>query len=297
MSVKIDNVRNVARVDVRTPRLGTTLTRLAIYLVLIGGAVLVLIPFLWTASTALKTTPQALSSPPEWIPDPVMWSNFATALTAMPFATYYKNSLTIALLRIVGDVLSSSIVAYGFARLRFPGRNFLFLVVLSTMMIPFHVLIIPRFILFREVGWLDSLLPLIVPSFFGSAFSIFLLRQYFMTIPRALDDAAKIDGCGHFSTFWRIVLPLSKPAIGAIAVFEFLNSWDDFLGPLIYISSDRNFTVELGLNSFRTEYFTEWNLFMAASLVAMLLPLTIFFIAQKYFIGGVTLVGSAGSKG
>ncbi len=297
MSVKIDNVRNVARVDVRTPRLGTTLTRLAIYLVLIGGAVLVLIPFLWTASTALKTTLQALSSPPEWIPDPVMWSNFATALTAMPFATYYKNSLTIALLRIVGDVLSSSIVAYGFARLRFPGRNFLFLVVLSTMMIPFHVLIIPRFILFREVGWLDSLLPLIVPSFFGSAFSIFLLRQYFMTIPRALDDAAKIDGCGHFSTFWRIVLPLSKPAIGAIAVFEFLNSWDYFLGPLIYISSDRNFTVELGLNSFRTEYFTEWNLFMAASLVAMLLPLTIFFIAQKYFIGGVTLVGSAGSKG
>ena len=194
-------------------------------------------------------------------------------------------------------MLSSAIVAYGFARLRFPGRDILFLVMLSTLMIPFQVLLIPRFVLFRQLGWLDTLLPLIVPHFFGGAFAIFLLRQYMLTIPRELDDAAKIDGCGLFGTFWRIVLPLAGPALGAAAVFEFLDTWDEFLTPLIYLSSERNYTVELGLNALRTEYFTEWNLFMAASLVAMVMPVTVFFIAQKYFISGVALTGSGGVKG
>jgi multiple sugar transport system permease protein len=297
MTLDARKLGNVADVSVKTPRLGATLGRIMIYLLLAFGAVLVFVPLLWTLSTALKTTPQTLSSPPTWIPRPVVWSNFRDAMNAMPFGTFYRNTIVIATLRVIGDVISSAVVAYGFARLRFPGRNFLFLVVLSTMMIPFHVLIIPRFILFRELGWLDTFRPLIVPSFFGGAFSIFLLRQYFMTIPRDLDDAARIDGCGHFQIFARIVLPLAKPAIGAVAVFEFLNSWDDFLGPLIYLSSERNFTVELGLNAFRTEYFTEWNLFMAASLVAMVIPLAIFFVAQKYFIGGIALMGSGGSKG
>jgi ABC-type glycerol-3-phosphate transport system permease component len=188
-------------------------------------------------------------------------------------------------------------VAYGFSRLRFPGRDVLFLVVLGTMMIPFQILIIPRFILFKNLGWLDSLLPLIVPQFFAGAFNIFLLRQYFMTIPTELDDAAKIDGCNHFDIFWRIILPLSKPALGALMVFEFLGSWDDFLGPLIYISKDSNYTVALGLNAFRNDFFMEWNIFMAAAAVAMILPLAVFFIAQEYFIGGIALTGSGGVKG
>ncbi|MBI5302854.1 MAG: carbohydrate ABC transporter permease [Chloroflexi bacterium] len=273
------------------------LGRGVIYALLALGAFVILIPFAWTLSTALKTPQQALMYPPVWIPEPVVWKNFVDAWNAMPFATFYRNSLLIAGLNIVGQVLSCSLVAYGFARLRFPGRDALFLVVLSTLMIPFQILIIPRFILFKELGWLDSLLPLIVPNFFGGAFNIFLLRQYFMTIPLELDDAAKMDGCGHLGIYWRIILPLAKPALGAVMVFEFLESWDDFLGPLIYISSTKNYTVALGLAAFRNDYFMEWNLFMAATAVAMALPLIIFFIAQKYFIQGVALTGSGGVKG
>ncbi len=278
-------------------KLSKAIPRLFIYLVLAAGALVILIPFAWTISTALKTPQQALKIPPVWIPDPVVWKNFADAWNAKPFATFYANSLIIAILNIVGQILSCSIVAYGFARIRFPGRDVLFLVVLSTLMIPFQILIIPRFVLFKNLGWLDSLLPLIVPHFFGGAFNIFLLRQYFMSIPFELDDAARIDGCGHWGIFWRIILPLSKPALGAVMVFEFLNSWDDFLGPLIYISKEANYTVALGLAAFRNDYFVEWNLFMAAAAVAMAVPLVIFFIAQKYFIEGVQLTGAGGIKG
>jgi multiple sugar transport system permease protein len=283
--------------DSINPKLSKALGRFIIYLILAAGAFVILIPFAWTISTALKTSQQALKIPPVWIPDPIVWQNFVTAWTAKPFATFYANSLIIAFFNIIGQLLSCSLVAYGFARLRFPGRDVLFLIVLSTLMIPFQILIIPRFILFKNLGWLDSLLPLIVPHFFGGAFNIFLLRQYFMSIPLELDDAAKIDGCGHFGIFWRIVLPLSKPALGAVTVFEFLNSWDDFLGPLIYISKESNYTVALGLAAFRNDYFVEWNLFMAAAAVAMAVPLVIFFIAQKYFIEGVQLTGAGGVKG
>lgn len=281
---------------VKSYSLTRNITLFLVYALLIAGAVVILIPFAWTMSTALKTTQQALAYPPAWIPKPVVWKNFLDAFEAMPFEIFYRNSLVVAALSIVGQVISCSLVAYGFARLRFPGRDWLFLIVLSTTMIPFHVLIIPRFVLFKTLGWLNSLLPLIVPNFFASAFFVFLLRQYFMTIPLDLDDAAKIDGCGYFDTFWRIILPLSKPALGAVMAFEFINSWEDFLGPLIYISSKKNYTVALGLAAFRNDYFIEWNLFMAASAVAMAVPLFVFFIAQKYFIEGVALVGSGGLK-
>jgi len=278
-------------------KFGKFLSRAIIYLILAAGAFIILVPFAWTISTALKTPQQALKVPPVWIPEPVMWENFAKAWTAKPFATYYANSLLIAVLNIIGQLISCSLVAYGFARLRFPGRDLLFMVMLGTMMIPFQILIIPRFILFKNLGWLDSLLPLIVPHFFGGAFNVFLLRQYFMSIPLELDDAARIDGCGHWSIFWRIIMPLSKPALGAVMVFEFLNSWDDFLGPLIYISKDKLYTVALGLAAFRNDYFIEWNLFMAAAALAMAIPLIIFFVAQKYFIEGVQLTGAGGVKG
>lgn len=278
-------------------KLSKVIPRLLIYFVLAAGALVILVPFSWTITTALKTTQQTLKIPIVWIPDPVVWKNFADAWNAKPFATFYANSLIISILNIIGQILSCSLVAYGFARIRFPGRNVLFLVVLSTLMIPFHILIIPRFVLFKTLGWLDSLLPLIIPSFFGDAFNIFLLRQYFMSIPLELDDAARIDGCGHWGIFWRIILPLSKPALGAVMVFEFLDSWDDFLGPLIYISKEANYTVALGLAAFRNDYFVEWNLFMAAAAVAMAVPLVIFFIAQKYFIEGVQLTGAGGVKG
>lgn len=288
---------SISRSLVRRRPFRLSFARLLIYLTLAGGAALTMVPFAWTVSTALKTTQQALTHPPVWIPNPVVWQNFATALTAVPFHIYYRNSLVVAVLSIVGQVISSALVAYGFARIRFAGRDVLFMVVLSTLMVPFQVLIIPRFILFKYLGWLDTLKPLIVPQFFGGAFFIFLLRQYIMGIPLELDDAAKIDGCGHFDIFLRIILPLTKPALGAVAVFEFLNSWDDFLGPLIILNSSSKYTVPLGLATFRTEFFTEWNLFMAASLVAMVLPLAVFFVAQKHFIQGVALTGSGGVKG
>ena len=269
----------------------------AIYAILLLGAALVFFPFAWTISTSLKTEQQTLAYPPTWVPDPVQWENYPNALTARPFGRYYVNTTIITTLSVIGQVLSSAVVAYGFARFRFPGRGFIFLVLLSTLMIPFHMLIIPRFILFRYLGWLDTFLPLIVPNFFGGAFSIFLLRQYFLTIPLDLDEAAKMDGANAFQIFMSIILPLARPALGAVAVFEFVSTWNDFLGPLIYLSSDRNYTVSIGLAAFRNDYFTAWHLFMAASAVAMLAPLIVFFLAQRYFISGVALTGSGGSKG
>ena len=268
-----------------------------IYIILLLGAVLIFFPFAWTISTSLKTEQQTLEYPPTWIPDPVQWENYPDALTARPFGRYYINTAIITVLSVIGQVVSSAVVAYGFARFRFPGRGFLFLIVLSTLMIPFHMLIIPRFILFKYLGWLDSFLPLIVPNFFGGAFSIFLLRQYFLTIPLDLDEAAKMDSASAFQIFLRIILPLARPALGAVAVFEFMSTWNDFLGPLIYLSSDRNYTVSIGLAAFRNDYFTAWHLYMAAAAVAMLAPLVVFFLAQKYFISGVALTGSGGSKG
>jgi len=268
-----------------------------IYIILLLGAMLIFFPFAWTISTSLKTEQQTLEYPPTWIPDPVQWENYPEALTARPFGRYYLNTAYITVLSVIGQVMSSAIVAYGFARFRFPGRGLLFLIVLSTLMIPFHMLIIPRFILFKYLNWLDTFLPLIVPNFFGGAFSIFLLRQYFLTIPLDLDEAAKMDGASAFQIFLRIILPLARPALGAVAVFEFISTWNDFLGPLIYLTSDRLYTVSLGLAAFRNDYFTEWHLFMAASAVAMVPPLLVFFLAQKYFISGVALTGSGGSKG
>lgn len=269
----------------------------SIYLILLLGAMLIFFPFAWTISTSLKTEQQTLEYPPTWIPDPVQVENYPDALTARPFDRYYLNTAFITVFSVIGQVLSSAVVAYGFARFRFPGRNVLFLIVLSTLMIPFHMLIIPRFILFKYLGWLDTFLPLIIPNFFGGAFSIFLLRQYFLTIPLDLDEAAKMDGANSFQRFIRIILPLARPALGAVAVFEFMSSWNDFLSPLIYLSSERNYTVSLGLAAFRNDYFTAWHLYMAAAAVAMLAPLAVFFIAQKYFISGVALTGSGGSKG
>ena len=269
----------------------------AIYAILLLGAGLIFFPFAWTISTSLKTEQQTLEYPPTWVTDPVQWENYPDALTARPFGRYYLNTTLITVLSVIGQVMSSAVVAYGFARFRFPGRGILFLIVLSTLMIPFHMLIIPRFILFKYLNWLDTFLPLIVPNFFGGAFSIFLLRQYFLTIPLDLDEAAKMDGATSFQIFLRIILPLARPALGAVAVFEFMSTWNDFLGPLIYLSSDRNYTVSIGLAAFRNDYFTAWHLYMAAAAVAMLVPLIVFFLAQKYFISGVALTGSGGSKG
>jgi multiple sugar transport system permease protein len=270
--------------------------RVALYVVLVVLCALVLLPILWALSTALKTPGEVFLYPPHWIPHHLRWRNFSDAWSAtLPFQIYFKNSIILTGLTVIGQTLSCSLVAYGFARFRFPGRDFLFMVMIATLLIPPQVTLVPQFIMFRHLGWIDSFKPLIVPSYFAtSAFSIFLLRQFFMTIPRELDEAAMIDGCGYFRFFFRILLPLSKPALVAVALIGFFTSWNDFLGPLIYLDSPHKFPLALGLNFFLTTYgggVQHMALLMAAALITLLLPLALFIFGQRYFVQGITMTG------
>jgi multiple sugar transport system permease protein len=257
--------------------------------------ILILTPLGWLVSTALKDREQIFTYPPEWIPSPVLWSNFREATTVYPFGRYATNTLTIAVLNILGVLITASMAAYAFARLRFPGRDLIFMILLSTLMLPFAVLMVPRYILFKELNWLDTWYPLIVPNWFGgSVFFIFLLRQFFRTIPRDLSDAAKIDGASEFRIYWQIVLPLSKPALAVVAVFVFLDTWNDFLGPLIYLTSPDKYTVSLGLARFMGNYTSQWAYLMAASTMMILPTILLFIVAQRYFVSGVVLTGVKG---
>jgi len=271
-----------------------TLRYILLYAILIAVGIFFMIPFAWMMSTSLKQPSQIWIHPPKWIPEPIVWSNFPRALKMMKFMLQLKNTLTYSGITIVGVVLSCSLVAYGFARFEFPGRDFLFLLMISTIMIPPQVTIIPTFILFTLLRWTNSLKPLIIPAFFGVPFFIFLLRQFFMTIPRDLDEAAIIDGSGYFRIYWQIILPLSKPAIAAIVIFQFVGTWNDFFGPLVYLNDESKYTLSIGLRAFQGVYSTEWALLMAASIVVVMPCLLIYFFAQKYFIQGVVFSGIRG---
>lgn len=255
------------------------------------GALAFLTPFVWAVSTSLKPSSQIFAFPPIWLPSPILWSNYVTALTELPFGRYFANTATITFSAMVGDVLVSTTVAYGFARMRFPGRDLLFLVLLGTMMLPTQVTMIPIFMIFRALGWVDTFLPLIVPAYFGSAFYIFLLRQFFLTIPGDLEDAALIDGASNLQTLWRIFVPLSLPAMATVAIFSFMYHWQDFFMPLIYLNSKELKTVALGLQMFRAEFGTDWNLMMAAAVTTAVPCLLLFFFAQRYFISGIVMTG------
>lgn len=262
-----------------------------VYVTLAVGSIAILLPLVWMISTSLKNLSDVFKFPPEFIPDPVVWSNYHHALTVLPFDIYLLNTSIIVTLAVAGEVLISAVVAYAFARLRWRGRDILFIIAVATMMLPGQVTLIPIFVMFRQIGWLDTFLPMIVPSWFGNAFYIFLLRQYFVTISKDLDEAAVIDGCSKFGVFWRIILPMAKPALGAVAIFAFQFHWNDFFRPLIFIFSKEKYTLALGLRFFQGSYSTEWNSLMAASLVVMLPVILIFFFAQRYFIQGVVLSG------
>jgi len=246
--------------------------------------------------TSLTPKDQLFVYPPIWIPDSIKWDNYIKALTASTFnfLTFLKNSLIYALTSTVGTVLSSSMVAYAFARLRWPGRDLWFIITLSTMMIPFPVTLIPLFLVFKQVGWVNTLLPLIVPNLMGTAFFIFLMRQFFLTIPRELSDAARIDGASDFDIYWRIMLPLAKPALLTVAIFTFIWTWNDFLGPLIYLNDQDKYVLALGLAMFQGQNRTQWDLMMAAATVVTLPVVVLFFVAQKYFIQGITMTGLKG---
>jgi multiple sugar transport system permease protein len=259
------------------------------------GALVMSVPFYWLLSSSLKSPTKIWLYPPQWIPDPVVWQNYVEALTASPFHLYLFNTLIIVVFNLAGVLLTASMAAYSFARLRFRGRDLLFTILLSSMMLPWAVTMIPRYILFKNLGWLDTFLPLIVPDWFGGgAFNIFLLRQFFRTIPRDFTDAARIDGAGEFGIYWRVVLPLIKPALTAVAIFTFLHHWNDFMAPLIYLTSPGNYTISLGLASFKGLYTTQWHYLMAASTATILPVLVLFFVAQRYFIQGIVLSGIKG---
>jgi ABC-type glycerol-3-phosphate transport system permease component len=261
---------------------------------LVAGSVLFMLPFLWMVSTSLKPSNEVFSWPPSFVPTHFVWQNYVEGWTILPFNTFLKNSLIVTIANVVGNLISCSIVAFGFARLRARGREFLFLLVLATLMIPREVTIVPTFILFSKVGLVNTLWPLILPAWFGYPFFIFLLRQFFMSIPRDLDEAARIDGASTWQIFTRVILPLSKPALATVAIFAFIGNWNNLLDPLIYIRSQELYTLALGLNLFRGQNFTQFNDLMAVSILTLLPVLIIFFLAQRLFVQGVALTGMGG---
>lgn len=270
-------------------------TRWLIYIILVAVAALMLFPFLWLVSSSLKSQVQIFAYPPEWIPNPPIWQNYVDAMTFRPFHIYLRNSIAIAALNVTAVVLTSSLCAYGFARIRFWGRDFWFSIVIATLLLPSIVTLVPQFIIFTRLGWVDTILPLTVPLFFGGgAFNIFLLRQFFRTIPEELADAARIDGCSEFGIYWRVMLPLSKPALITVSIFTFLASWNDLIGPLVYLRTPDTFTVAIGLAQFRGALTTRWDLQMAAATMMVLPVVILFFFAQRYFVQGIVMTGLKG---
>jgi multiple sugar transport system permease protein len=286
------------RLATRRPANGEHLWRALVLAVLCAGACLMLLPFLWLLTSSLKTQLAVFRYPPQWIPAPPQFQNYVEAWTAKPFGTYLKNTVFVLVLNEIAILGSASLCAYGFARIDFPGKDFWFGVVLSTMMLPGVVLMIPTFVIFSRIGWVNTFRPLIVPAFFGGgAFNIFLLRQFFRSLPTELADAARVDGCSEFGIYSRIMLPLAKPALATVAVFTFIGTWNDYMGPLLYLSKDPNkYTVALGLATFRNAFLgrTRWDLLMAASTMMILPIILIFFVAQRYFIQGIAITGLKG---
>ena len=265
-----------------------------IYVVLIVGAVFFLTPFAWMVSTSLKADEQVFSIPPQWIPIPVMWSNYQRLLTEIPFLRYLGNTVFVTVLSVTFYVASSAVVAYGFAKLRFPGRETLFYCLLATMVLPPQVTLIPQFVMFQKLGWVGSFLPLIVPALTGSAFAVFLLRQFYTAIPGDISDSARIDGASEWQIFSRIVLPLSRPALATASLFIFIWTWTDFLNPLIYLTDDRLYTLAIGLQQLSSTRAAAWPLLMGGSLLMSLPIIVLFFFAQKTFIEGVSTGGLKG---
>jgi multiple sugar transport system permease protein len=267
---------------------------IVVHIVLIPAAIVFLMPFLWMLSTSLKPDSQLYAYPPIWIPHPLQWANYPKTVTFVPFFLYLRNTLIIALSSMVGVVASSSLAAYSLARIRWPGRQVLFLMTIATLMLPFQVTLIPVFLVFKNLGWVGDFRPLILPQFFGYAFYIFLLRQFFSGIPMELSEAARIDGANEWRTFWSVILPLAKPALATVAVFQFIRSWTDYLNPLIYLNDQNLYTLQLGLQQYSSQYGREWGLLMAAAVLISLPPIIIFFLTQRTFVQGVTLTGIKG---
>jgi ABC-type glycerol-3-phosphate transport system permease component len=272
---------------------GHRLTVLLTYLLLILGGIILMIPFFYMLTTSLKTIDEVMKWPIQWIPSRFMWSNYPEVFQKIPFARFLSNSIVISLGGIIGSVVSCSLAGFGFARLKFPGRNVLFFIMLTTLMLPTWVVIVPHFMIFNWVGWLDTYLPIIVPAFFGNAFYIFLFRQFFLGIPKELEDAARIDGCSTFRMFLQIFMPMSKPTIATVSIFAFFYYWNDLVYPLVYLRSQLNFPVSLGMRMFQTQNpgVVDYPRLMACAVMTLLPCVVLFFSFQSLYIQGVVMTG------
>ena len=293
MTRAVDESRAPGGRDLKVEKTRFTLGNWLLALFLVPTAILMLLPFIWMLSTSFKLAGAVFEYPPTWVPRPLVWQNYPQVLEILPFARFFLNSLLVALCVTALQLLTCSLAAYAFARLRFPGRDALFLGYLGTLMIPGQVVIIPNFILLRTLGWIDTYQALILPAAF-SAFGTFLLRQYFLTIPRELEDAAVVDGASYWQVYSRVILPLSGPALSTLAIFTFLGQWNSFLYPLVVTSSTEMSTLTVGLRTLQGQYNTAWTLLMAGSVIALVPVLLVFVFAQRYFIRGIAMTGLGG---
>ncbi len=268
--------------------------RMIAYTIVMIMAVAYIFPLYWLVVTALKTDIEIFQQPPPIFPSDPQWQNFGASTTYIPFWRYMWNTIAISGLTVLGTVLSCTFIAYGFARIQWPGRNIFFLIYLSTIMLPSQVTLIPLYLIFRDLGWVGTFLPLVVPHFFGSALYVFLLRQFLLTIPQELSDAARIDGASEPGILWHVMIPLMRPALAVVALFTFVQTYRDFLGPLIYLQNQQDWTISLGLKLFQNMYGAQWQLMMAASTLAMLPTIALFFFTQKTFVRGIALTGLKG---
>jgi len=296
MATTTDNITNGVPYRKSAKRLFTEgFQSFAVHALLIIFGIAILMPFFWTLSSSLKPYGAGIRFPPQFIPETVVWENYPQVFRTIPFLTFFRNSVFVTSMALIGELLSASMVAYSFARLRFPGRNILFVIVLATMMIPYPVTMVPTFVIFRQLGLVGTFFPLILPPFFGPAFSIFLLRQFFLTINHELDEAAKVDGANEFTIYWRIILPLAKPALATIAIFSFMANWNDFMGPLIYLNNSEMYTLALGINYLRSfRGGGDLSLQMAASVMFMAPCILLYFIAQRNIVQGIVTTGLKG---
>lgn len=268
------------------------LSSIVLLIILSLGAVIILVPIAWMLSTALKSAPEVAAYPPKLLPEKPLFENFAIAWQKAPFTRYTLNTLVIVFFNIIGSVFVNSFVAYGFAKIEFAGKKILFSVVLATMMIPGFVTLVPTYVIFSKLQWVNTYLPLIVPAFCGNAFHIFMMRQFYRTIPNELMEAARVDGAGHFYIWGKLMMPLVKPILATVALISFKGVWSDFQGPLLYLSDRTKYTLQLGLQVFKGQGYTDWNYLMAVSFLSMIPILILFFCFQNYFIQGMNVGGA-----
>jgi len=278
-------LKNARKIDIET------IVLLAILILL---TLVYLVPFVWLVLNSLKTNTELFSRPVVWFPNPPQWGNYVRAITDFPFFLYLRNTVTIIVFHTIGALISNSLVAYGFSRIQWPGRDKVFILVLLGIMLPFQVVMIPTFLLYQQLGFMGTLLPLIVHAYFGNPFFIFLLRQFFVGIPKEITESAKIDGANELIVYWKLILPLAKPALATIVIFSFMNNWNDFIGPLIYLTETRLYTLAIGIQQIMDRNDPRWSILLPAGVIMTTPILVIFFVLQKYFIQGISLSGIKG---